>query len=89
MIDFTSLLIEIEQTDTTENVSKKLFSVVNEAKKKGMKWNKIYQLLTQRGCKYSLSTIKRLYYKEKNKQITCNNSFSAKIQYTPALFLQE
>ena len=69
MIDFTGLIVEIAKADATEDVSKKLFSVVNEAKKKGMKWNKIYLLLTQRGCKYSLSTIKRLYYKEKNKQI--------------------
>lgn len=70
MIDFTSLLVEIAEADTTDDVSKKLVSVVNEARKKGLKWSKIYSLLTQKGCKHSLSTVKRLYYKEKNKRIT-------------------
>ena len=70
MIDFTGLIVEIAKADATEDVSKKLFSVVNEARKKGLKWSKIYSMLTQKGCKYSLATIKRLYYKEKNKQIT-------------------
>ena len=70
MIDFTGLIVEIAEADATEDVSKKLFSVVNEARKKGIKWSKIYLMLTQKGCKHSLSTVKRLYYKEKNKQIT-------------------
>ena len=70
MIDFTSLLVEIAEADTTDDVSKKLVSVVKEGRKKGMKWNKIYSMLTQKWCKYSLSTIKRIYYKEKNRQLT-------------------